>query len=168
MLKLKVGIITISDRSFRGIYKDESGPILVELVKESSAEVVKYEIIPDDKKVIVDKLMTYVDYLKLDLILTNGGTGLSERDITPEAVREVIQKEVPGIGEYIRFKSLEKTPNAILSRTVAGVRNNSLIISFPGSPKAVKECWEIISPVLNHAIGIIKGEKLDDKKEIKC
>lgn len=161
---MKVGVITISDRSFKGIYKDKSGPILIDLVRKFGAEVVKYEVIPDDKKIIKDRLITYSDYLKLDLILTNGGTGLSKEDVTPEAVKEVIQREVPGIGEYIRFKSLEKTPNAILSRALAGIRNDSLIISLPGSPNAVKECFEIISPFLNHAIGIIKGEKLDDKK----
>lgn len=158
---MKTGILTISDRSYTKEYNDESGPVLRELVENFPAEISKYEIIPDDLEIIKDRLITYTDYFNLDLILTTGGTGLAKRDVTPEAVKEVIQKEVPGIGEYIRFKSLRKTPNAILSRTIAGIRNNSLIISFPGSKKAVKECWEMISPVLKHAIGILKGEKLD-------
>jgi len=156
---IKVGVITISDRSFRGERKDESGPALIELVKEHFKEVsIKYELVPDEKDMIKEKLITMVDYMKLDLILTTGGTGVSLRDVTPEATIEIAEKEVPGFAEAMRFNSLKITPNAMLSRAKAVLREKTLIINLPGSPKAVKECFNVIIPAIPHALEVIKSK----------
>ena len=155
---IEVGILTISDKGARGEREDQSGKVIEELVKKIEGEVKYYRIIPDEKEIIQDELVKAVDKLHLDLILTTGGTGLGKRDVTPEATLAVIEKEVPGISEIIRMESFKKTNRAILSRGVAGIRKNSLIINLPGSPKGVKESLEIILKALPHGIEIIKGE----------
>ena len=155
---IKVGILTCSDKCSRGEREDESGSIIKEIVKKIDGEVFFYEIVPDDKDIISKKLRLMADKHKLDLILTTGGTGFSERDVTPEATKSVIKKEVPGIPEIMRFKGLKNSPRAILSRAVAGIRGNTLIINLPGSPKGVRESLGAVMEVIPHGIEIIKGE----------
>lgn len=155
-MKISIGIITVSDRCSRGEREDESGPVIKEAVK-SLGKVVEYRIIPDERGLISQTIKEMVDCLKIDLVLITGGTGLSPRDNTPEATRDVIEKEVPGFGELMREESFKITPHAILSRATAGTRKESLIINLPGSPKAVRECLELILPALPHAIDILKG-----------
>jgi len=155
---IKVGILTISDKGARGEREDQSGKLIEEIVKKIEGEVKYYQIIPDEKDIIQDELIKAVDGLHLDLILTTGGTGLGKRDVTPEATLAVIEKEVPGISEIIRSESFKQTNRTILSRGVAGIRKESLIINLPGSPKGVKESLEIILDALPHGIEIIKGQ----------
>ncbi|MBU4310076.1 molybdopterin adenylyltransferase [bacterium] len=155
---IKVGILVISDKASRGERKDESGPIMKEIIKKLPAEVSEYKVIPDEREKIKENLINWVDKLGLDLILTSGGTGIGSRDVTPEATKEVIEKEVPGFVEAMRIKGLEKTPFSMLSRAIAGTRKKSLIINLPGSPKAVKENLEVVLPAVKHGIEILKGE----------
>jgi len=155
---IKVGILIISDKGSRGEREDLSGKVIEEVVKKINGEVKYYQIIPDEKDIIQKELIKAVDKLHLDLILTTGGTGLAKRDVTPEATLEVIEKEVSGISEIIRSESFKKTDRAILSREVAGIRKESLIINLPGSPKGVRESLEIILEALPHGIEILKGQ----------
>ncbi len=154
---MKIGIITVSDSCSVKKREDKSGPLIRQMV-ESLGKVIKYEIIPDEKDSISQTIKEAVDQLKADLVLTTGGTGVSFRDVTPEATREVVEKEIPGFGEFMRQKSFKTTPLAVLSRATAGTRGKSLIINLPGSPKAVKECLEIILPVIPHCLDMIKGK----------
>ncbi len=155
---IRVGILTISDKGSRGEREDLSGEVIKEIVKKINGEVKYYQIIPDEKDIIQEELIKAVDELHIELILTTGGTGLGKRDVTPEATLAIIEKEVPGISEIIRSESFKKTNRAILSRGVAGVRKESLIINLPGSPKGVRESLEIILDALPHGIEILKGQ----------
>ncbi len=155
---IKVGILTISDKGSQGEREDLSGKVIEEVAKKINGEVKYYKIIPDEKDIIQEELIKTVDELHLDLILTTGGTGLAKRDVTPDATLEVIEKEVPGISEIIRSESFKKTDRAILSRGVAGIRKESLIINLPGSPKGVRESLETILEALPHGIEILKGQ----------
>ncbi len=155
---IKTAILTISDKGSRGERKDGTGKVLRNLLEESGYEIVYYKIIPDEIDKIVEELMKASDELKVDLILTNGGTGFSKRDVTPEATLKVINKQVPGIPEAMRMGSLQITNKAMLSRAVAGIRNETLIINLPGSPKGAVENLEIVMPALEHGIDILKGE----------
>ncbi len=157
MAKIKCAIITLSDKGSRGEREDRSGSLLKELVEKDIAVVEYYEIIPDEKELIIQQLLRFCEKDKVDLILTTGGTGVSPRDVTPDATKVVIEKEIPGFGELMRIESLKKTPHAILSRATAGVRGETLIINLPGSPKAVKECFNAIKGAIPHAIEKIKG-----------
>lgn len=153
---ITVAVLTLSDKGSKGEREDASGPMIREMLKGIDAEVKYYDILPDEKQLIKEKL---IEYGKLvDLILTTGGTGLGPRDVTPEATIEVIERRIPGIAEAMRIEGLKKTRRAMLSRAVAGVRGKTLIINLPGSPKAVKENLEIILGVLPHAIEKIKGD----------
>jgi molybdopterin adenylyltransferase len=153
---ITVAVLTLSDKGSKGEREDASGPLIREMLKGIDAVVKYYDILPDEKELIKEKL---IEYGKLvDLILTTGGTGLSPRDVTPEATIEVIEKQIPGIAEAMRIEGLKKTRRAMLSRAVAGVRGKTLIINLPGSPKAVKENLEIILGVLPHAVEKIKGD----------
>ena len=154
---IKVGILTISDKGSKKEREDLSGKVIEEVVKKINGEVKYYQIIPDEKDIIQEELIKAVDKLHLDLILTTGGTGLAKRDVTPDATLEVIEKEVSGISEIIRSESFKKTNRAILSRGVAGIRKESLIINLPGSPKGVRESLEIVLEALPHGIEILKG-----------
>lgn len=154
---LKVGIITASDKGSRGEREDKSGATIKELVVNLPGEVVSYAVIPDEKEVIKEKMLEMIEKEKLDLILTTGGTGLGPRDVTPDVTLEIVERVIPGIGEAMRLESLKKTNRAMLSRAVAGSRGNSLIINLPGSPKAVRECLEVVLPVIPHALEILQG-----------
>ena len=152
---ITVAVLTLSDKGSRGEREDKSGPAIAEMLK-GIGKVKYYDILPDEKDLIKNKLLEYVN--KVDLILTTGGTGLSPRDVTPEATIDVIDREIPGITEAMRMEGLKKTDRAMLSRAVAGVKGQTLIINMPGSPKAVKEHMEVILDVIPHAIEKIKGD----------
>lgn len=164
---LKVGVITASDKGSRGEREDLSGQLLKELVQEIHGKVVLYIVLPDDQKLLADRMKVWTDIEEVDLILTTGGTGFSPRDVTPEATLSIADRLVPGIAEVMRMESLKVTPKAMLSRAVAVLRKRTLIINMPGSPKAVKECWQAISPALNHGIQILKGEASECAEPIK-
>ena len=168
--RLTVGVLTISDRCSRGETEDRSGPLIAELVRERlQAEVTVAACVPDDREQIARTLVDWCDHGKADLILTSGGTGFAPRDVTPEATREVIEREAPGLAEAMRRETARITPHAMLSRAVAGIRRTTLIVNLPGSAKAVAENLEAILPALPHGIEILKGthgasERHDFKK----
>lgn len=153
----KTGILILSDKGSRGEREDMSGQQIREMLEGHGFEFLYYEVIPDEKELIREKLILACDKLRLDLILTSGGTGFSRRDVTPEATMEVIEKLTPGIPEAIRFYGLQKTPKAMLSRAVAGIRGNTLIINLPGSVKGVRESLEAVMPALDHGLDILIG-----------
>ena len=156
---MKFGVICVSDRCSKGLGEDKSGTAISELLAPLG-ETVFYEIVPDEKILISLALIRGCDNTDADIIFTTGGTGLAPRDVTPEATRAVIEKDVPGISEAIRQKSLEITPKAMLSRAVSGIRGSTLIINLPGSPKAVKEALEVVMPVLPHAVETLSGNTI--------
>jgi len=156
-----VGILTISDKGSRGEREDKSGPEIGRLIASLPARVAAYEIIPDEEDLICRKLVEYADEKKVDLILTTGGTGLSPRDVTPEATRRAIHREIPGIAEAMRVEGLKATSTSMLSRAVAGLRFQTLIVNLPGSPRAVRENLSYILPVLKHAIEKARGDPGD-------
>lgn len=162
---IKVAIITISDKGAQGQREDISAETIRNILEKAEAQVVKYKIVPDEQKQIQSALIEAVDQWKVDLVLTTGGTGFAIRDVTPEATNAVIEKTVPGISEAIRMEGFKKTPQAILSRAVAGIRKKTLIINLPGSPKGVRESLAVILAVLPHGIAILKGETTECGKE---
>lgn len=151
------GVITASDSCYVGNRKDESGNTAVEILRNKGYEIVKYIILPDDLEQIAGEIVFMSDDLRVDLVITTGGTGFSKRDITPEATASVVKRPVPGISEAIRNYSLKITPRAMLSRGISGIRNNTLIVNLPGSPKAVKEALEYIIDSLYHGLEILTG-----------
>lgn len=147
----------MSDKGSKGEREDLSGKEIERMIIGLPSTVEAYEIIPDETDIIVKKLIEYADVKRLDLIVTTGGTGVTPRDVTPEATRSVIERELPGMSEAMRAESLKKTPNAMISRAVCGIRGQSLIVNLPGSPKAVRENLAVVMPALNHTIEKIKG-----------
>lgn len=152
---ITAAILTLSDKGSRGEREDGSGPAIADIVKRIGAEVLHYDILPDEQILIREKLLYYCG--KVDIVFTTGGTGLSPRDVTPDATLEVIDKQIPGIAETMRMEGLSKTRRSMLSRAVAGYRGSTLIINLPGSPAAVRENLEVILDVLPHAVAKIKG-----------
>ncbi|MFQ5580056.1 MAG: molybdenum cofactor biosynthesis protein B [Nitrospiria bacterium] len=153
-----VGILTVSDKGAIGKREDGSGQLLHQLTEALPGKVCVYKIVPDEVEEIRNQLISYCDTLKVDLVLTTGGTGVSPRDVTPEATEEVIDRLIPGMGEVMRIEGYRKNPRSILSRGIAGIRNNTLIVNLPGSPRAVRENFEILLPALPHAIEKMKGK----------
>lgn len=156
-MSLRFGLLTVSDRSSKGEREDVSGPVLVELVTEQGWEPVLQDVVPDEAKMIQAVLKAWADGGRVDVILTTGGTGFAPRDLTPEATLGVVERLTPGIVEAMRAESLKVTPHAMLSRAVAGIRGRTLIVNFPGSPKAVRENFAVIAPVLPHAVEILQN-----------
>ncbi len=163
---MKIGRITISDRASAGIYEDRSGPeienVLCEFFTDAKFVVA---VIPDEQKLISSKLCEFADSEKCDLIVTTGGTGISVRDVTPEATKTILEKELPGFGETMRMESLKKIKTAILSRATAGTRGKSLIVNLPGKPTAVRECLEILAPAIREGVAHLRGEDPHEKKK---
>jgi len=157
-MSIRIGIITVSDRSSSGERKDESGPALIKAVSEQGWQVIRTEILPDEADQLESKLIEWADGGEMDVILTTGGTGFSPRDITPEATQSVIQRPTPGLAEAMRSASLRITPHAMLSRAVAGIRAHTLIVNLPGSPKGAIENLAVLVPVLPHAIQLLRDE----------
>ena len=157
----RAAIITVSDSGYRGEREDKSGPVIREILEKEGYEITFTELLPDDRAMIAGKLKEIADFGSTDLILTTGGTGFSQRDVTPEATEEVIERRVPGIPEAMRAYSMTITKRAMLSRATAGIRGTTLIINLPGSPKAVRESLEYIIEALGHGLEILSGEATD-------
>ncbi len=154
---IKVAIITASDKGARGEREDKSAAVIREMLA-GWGEIVAYDVVADERRLLAAKLRQLCDLNKVDLLLTTGGTGFGPRDVTPEATREVIEREAPGLSEAMRAASFEITPRAILSRAVAGIRGRTLIVNLPGSPKGVRESLSAILPVLSHGVAVLKSE----------
>lgn len=155
---IRAAIITLSDKGSKGEREDESGLIIREMIMNIGAVIGYYEVLPDEKPGIIEVLSRLSDSGTIDLIITTGGTGVAPRDVTPEATREVIERELPGMAEAMRAESLRKTPHAMISRAIAGIRKQTLIVNLPGSPRAVRENLAVILPALSHTVEKIKGD----------
>jgi molybdopterin adenylyltransferase len=159
--QFKAGVLTISDKGASGERKDESGAMAVGILEDAGFLIEKKEIVPDNQQQIKETLIRWTDQHKLSLIVTSGGTGLSPRDVTPQAMSDVIDFQVPGIAEAMRALSLKKTPHAMLSRAIAGVRGSCLIINLPGSPGGVRDNLTVVLPALAHGISKLGGDPSD-------
>ena len=157
-MTLRFGVVTISDRSYRGEREDGSGPAIQELVKGNGWVLVEAALIPDELPMIRHLLAAWADSERFDVILTTGGTGFSPRDVTPEGTRLIIDRDAPGMAEAMRSASLVKTPHAMLSRAIAGIRGRTLIVNLPGSPKGAVENLQVVLPVLPHAVQLLHGD----------
>ena len=157
---MKIGRITISDRAAAGVYEDRSGPQIEECLREflNAKAVFEIVIVPDEKDLISAALRKFADVLQCDLVVTTGGTGISARDVTPEATRAVLERELPGFGEMMRAQSFPKVRTALLSRATAGTRGRTLIVNLPGKPSAVRECLEILSPAIREGVAHLRGD----------
>ena len=163
-IQIQAVVITATDACSAGEREDESGAALVQLLTELGAEIVAKDIVNDDRDPLADKLRDYADRDDVNLIVTTGGTGFGPRDNTPEATRRIIEREAPGLAEAMRMQTLKNTPMAMISRGVCGIRSRALIVNLPGSPKGVRESFDIIKPVLSHAIGLLQGRSHADAK----
>ena len=160
MEKIRAAILIVSDKGYRGLRQDVCAPLLRELLSDT-AQVAAQKILPDERDQIAAALREWCDGGGIDLILTSGGTGLSPRDVTPEATMQVGERIVPGIPEAMRMRSMQATERAMLSRAVAVIRGRTLSVNLPGSPKAVSECMEVLLPVLPHAVETLRGDASD-------
>lgn len=160
---IQAAILTLSDKGSKGEREDKSGEVIRNMLREIDATITAYEVIPDEKDLIIKKLSEFAQ--KAELIITTGGTGVGPRDVTPEATRAVIEKELPGFAEAMRIEGLKHTPRAMGSRAVAGIYKKTLIINLPGSPKGVAENLAVVLPVISHTIGLIRGEVSDCAKD---
>lgn len=154
---MKAAVLTISDRCSRGEAKDVTGPMLRELLEAAGVDVVEVALASDEEALIKSELIRLSDQVGADVVISNGGTGLGPRDVTPEATEAVLERRAPGLAEAIRMGGLAHTPNAMLSRGTAGLRGRTLIVNLPGSPSGARECLDIILPVLEHAVAMIQG-----------
>jgi molybdopterin adenylyltransferase len=154
-------VITVSDKGSVGLRQDLSGPLLQALLREAGAETAHYFIIPDEMEQIRELLVHLADEQGVELIITTGGTGPAPRDVTPEATLQVIEREMPGLAEVLRMEGYRKTPLAVISRGVSGIRGQTLIINLPGNPKAVREGMEVLTPILAHTLQMLRGEDLE-------
>ena len=157
---MKIGRLTISDRASAGIYADRSGPEIERLLVDAFGGVAVFEVavIPDERDLIATTLREFVDQRHCDLVVTTGGTGVGPRDVTPEATRDVLERELPGFGEAMRTQSLAKVKTAILSRATAGTRGRCLIVNLPGKPAAVRECLDMLAPAMAEGVALLHGE----------
>ena len=155
---LRIGILTASDRSSIGERIDETSPALIKEIEAARWQIIRVAVVPDDLVIIRETLKAWVDKKDLDLILTTGGTGFSPRDNTPEATLAIVDRLAPGLAEAMRYQSLQKTPHAMLSRGIAGIRGGVLIINLPGSPKGAIENFQVIQPILSHAIELLRND----------
>ncbi len=155
---IRVGIITVSDKASRGERQDEGGPAIRDVAVTNGWTVEAQAVVPDERDQIAERIREMADERNSDLVFTTGGTGLSPRDVTPQATQSVLDYEVPGLAEAMRAASISKTPAAMTSRAVAGVRGRTLVVNLPGNPKGVRECLEAILPALPHAIGVMRGD----------
>ena len=162
-----LGILTISTRSYSGTEEDLSGATIKRVLGSAGYTLQRQEIVPDDKEMITKNLVRWADTEQLDLVVTSGGTGLSARDVTPEALSLVIVREVAGLSEAMRVQTFRKTPMSMLSRSIAGTRGRTLIVALPGSPKAVEECLRVIMPVLSHALEVLSDEVVGHSGDFK-
>jgi molybdenum cofactor synthesis domain-containing protein len=158
---IRAGIITVSDRGYRGEREDVSGAVVKELLMSMDVELIMMTVVPDEPEDIRRVLIEGADRIQLDLIVTTGGTGVSPRDVTPDVTREIIERELPGFAEAMRMEGFKRTRHAIISRAACGVRGRTLIVNLPGSPKAVREDLEVIMPAIPHAIAKIQGDPTD-------
>ncbi len=159
--RFSCGVLTLSDKGSRGEREDISGKVLQDILLNEGYQMKQYEVIPDRIEKIRDTLIAWVDREKVDLIVTTGGTGVAPTDVTPEAMQEVLEQEIPGMAEAMRAASLKKTPNAVLSRAMAGIRGRSLIINLPGSERGARENIEVLLEALPHALDKIQGGTSD-------
>ncbi|MCX5784833.1 MAG: MogA/MoaB family molybdenum cofactor biosynthesis protein [Elusimicrobia bacterium] len=157
MKPIEIAVLTSSDRCSHGETADESGKLISEMVKTIGGRTAAYDIVPDEIAAIKEKLLHYCDELKVNLVITTGGTGFGGRDITPEATGQVIEKVIPGLSELMRAEGLKKTKKAVLSRGISGIRKNTIIINLPGSPKAVKESLDAVLDLIPHALEMLAG-----------
>ncbi|MDO8721130.1 MAG: MogA/MoaB family molybdenum cofactor biosynthesis protein [Syntrophales bacterium] len=161
MSSICAGVITVSDRGARGERDDKSGPEVIRMLTDAAIDIVHTMLIPDEKERIKETLIECADRRRLDLIVTTGGTGVSPRDVTPDATLEVIEREVPGMAEAMRRESAKITPHAMISRAVVGIRGRSLIVNLPGSPQGAGENLAVILPALKHALEKIRGDETE-------
>ena len=157
-----LGVLTVSTSGHQGTREDTSGQAIKDALEPQGYRVVRYEIVPDDRQVIAARLSQWAGDEDVDLIVTTGGTGLGRYDVTPEACLQVIDKEVPGLAEAMRAATLKFTPMAMLSRSVAGILGHTLIITLPGSTKGVRECLDVVNPVLAHALELLRSESVSE------
>ncbi|MGR3173978.1 MAG: MogA/MoaB family molybdenum cofactor biosynthesis protein [Candidatus Scalindua sp.] len=162
---IKAAVLTISDKGSRGEREDKSGEVIKEKLGHINAEVVAYEIVPDEREIISQTIRRFAD--RANLILTTGGTGVSPRDVTPEATRDVIERELPGFSEAMRAESFKVTTRSIGSRAVSGMYKDTLIINLPGSPKAVSECLDVVLKAIPHVLEVARGNVTDCGKDVK-
>ena len=157
MSSLRAAVVTVSDRSFRGGREDATGPAVAERIRGAGGDVLATSIVPDDAPAIEAEIVRLADREHVPLVLTAGGTGFAPRDVTPEATRRVVEKEAPGLAEHARVAGVAKTPHAILSRGIAGIRGRTLVVNLPGSPKAAVETLDALLPILPHALAVLGG-----------
>ncbi len=165
MEPIRASVVTVSDKGYAGEREDASGPLLADLLRKMGAEVASQTIVPDERAEIERVLTTLADEAQVDLVVTTGGTGPAPRDVTPEATQAIIEREVPGLAELLRFEGYRKTPLAVISRGVAGIRGRTLVVNLPGSPRAVREGMETLTPILPHAIKMLRGVDTEHGEE---